>query len=502
MSREQLVVERARRAFQTGMSKPLKFRVHQLKNLHRFITERRKDIADAVKKDLNKTEHSTELFETLGLEGEIDVAVERLAEWAAPRPVEKSLLTILDEVYIQPEPLGVVLIIGAWNYPWAVTLQPLVAAIAAGNAAVVKPSEVSSHSAKVMEELLPLYLDKELYPVVCGGVSETQELLRQRFDHIFYTGNSTVGKLVMEAAARHLTPVTLELGGKSPCYIDKDVDLRVACRRITWGKFVNCGQTCIAPDYILCEPSIQNRVVEGIRQTLLEFYGPDPKSSPDYGRIINQRHFNHVMALLDGYTAALGGQSDSSQRYIAPTVVKDVPPHARLMQEEIFGPLLPIVTVSDIDDAIHFISEREKPLAIYVFSSNKKVIKRMLAETTSGGVTVNDVMMHYTLNSLPFGGVGQSGTGRYHGKHSFDQFSHHRACLVKSLGMERVNMPRYPPQNHQKARRVRLAMRTPLVDFSKGTYIWAVTASIVALGLLVTLTVILILAAGVSCTCW
>uniref|UniRef100_A0A8C7W6C3 Aldehyde dehydrogenase n=1 Tax=Oncorhynchus mykiss TaxID=8022 RepID=A0A8C7W6C3_ONCMY len=502
MSREQLVVERARRAFQTGMSKPLKFRVHQLKNLHRFITERRKDIADAVNKDLNKTEHSTELFETLGLEGEIDVAVERLAEWAAPRPVEKSLLTILDEVYIQPEPLGVVLIIGAWNYPWAVTLQPLVAAIAAGNAAVVKPSEVSSHSAKVMEELLPLYLDKELYPVVCGGVSETQELLRQRFDHIFYTGNSTVGKLVMEAAARHLTPVTLELGGKSPCYIDKDVDLRVACRRITWGKFVNCGQTCIAPDYILCEPSLQNRVVEGIRQTLLEFYGPDPKSSPDYGRIINQRHFNRVMALLDGYTAALGGQSDSSQRYIAPTVVKDVPPHARLMQEEIFGPLLPIVTVSDIDDAIHFINEREKPLALYVFSSIKKVIKRMLAETTSGGVTVNDVMMHYTLNSLPFGGVGQSGTGRYHGKHSFDQFSHHRACLVKSLGMERVNMPRYPPQNHQKARRVRLAMRTPLVDFSKGTYIWAVTASIVALGLLVALTVILILAAGVSCTCW
>uniref|UniRef100_A0A8C7JY60 Aldehyde dehydrogenase n=1 Tax=Oncorhynchus kisutch TaxID=8019 RepID=A0A8C7JY60_ONCKI len=468
---EMQVVQRARENFLAGRSRPLEFRVQQLKSLQRMITDRQGEIATALKQDINRSQYDTPLLELIGLENEISLAVSKLAQWAAPRPVEKSLLTISDQVYIQPEPLGVVLIIGAWNYPWALTLQPLVGAIAAGNAAVVKPSELSEYSASLL---------KELYPVVCGGVSETQELLRQRFDHIFYTGNSTVGKLVMEAAARHLTPVTLELGGKSPCYIDKDVDLRVACRRITWGKFVNCGQTCIAPDYILCEPSIQNRVVEGIRQTLLEFYGPDPKSSPDYGRIINQRHFNHVMALLDGYTAALGGQSDSSQRYIAPTVVKDVPPHARLMQEEIFGPLLPIVTVSDIDDAIHFISEREKPLAIYVFSSNKKVIKRMLAETTSGGVTVNDVMMHYTLNSLPFGGVGQSGTGRYHGKHTFDQLSHHRACLVKSLGMEEVNMVWYPPQNHQKARRVRLTMRTPLVDFSRKTYIWAVTATVFA----------------------
>uniref|UniRef100_A0A4W5PMF9 Aldehyde dehydrogenase 3 family, member A1 n=1 Tax=Hucho hucho TaxID=62062 RepID=A0A4W5PMF9_9TELE len=312
-------------------------------------------------------------------------AVSKLAQWAAPRPVERNLLTVLDQVYIQPEPLGVVLIIGAWNYPWALTLQPLVGAIAAGTNYII---------------LHPGFLENQ---AICVFFAE------------FFNPKGLLNVMRQQ--------------------------------RITWGKFVNCGQTCIAPDYILCEPSIQNRVVEGIRQTLLEFYGPDPKSSPDYGRIINQRHFNRVMALLEGYTATLGGQSDASQRYIAPTVVKDVPPQARLMQEEIFGPLLPIVTVSDIDDAIHFINEREKPLALYVFSSNKKVIKRMLAETTSGGVTVNDVIMHYTLNSLPFGGVGQSGTGRYHGKHTFDQFSHHRACLVKSLGMEEVNMARYPPQN-------------------------------------------------------
>uniref|UniRef100_A0A8K9WRQ2 Aldehyde dehydrogenase n=1 Tax=Oncorhynchus mykiss TaxID=8022 RepID=A0A8K9WRQ2_ONCMY len=446
MSREQLVVERARRAFQTGMSKPLKFRVHQLKNLHRFITERRKDIADAVNKDLNKVK----LFETLGLEGEIDVAVERLAEWAAPRPVEKSLLTILDEVYIQPEPLGVVLIIGAWNYPWAVTLQPLVAAIAAGNAAVVKPSEVSSHSAKVMEELLPLYLDKELYPVVCGGVSETQELLRQRFDHIFYTGNSTVGKLVMEAAARHLTPVTLELGGKSPCYIDKDVDLRVACRRITWGKFVNCGQTCIAPDYILCEPSIQDRVVEEIRKCITEFYTDDPKSFEDYGRIINQRHFQRVMSLLEGSTVAIGGDSDQSQCYIAPTVLKDVTGGSKVMQEEIFGPLLPIVTVSGVDEAIQFINEREKPLALYVFSPDNKLIRRVIAETSSGALVANDCLVHFTVSALPFGGVGNSGMGRYHSQHGFDQLSHLRACLIKKLNLEDANAMRYPPHTAKK----------------------------------------------------
>uniref|UniRef100_A0A3B4HAT7 Aldehyde dehydrogenase, dimeric NADP-preferring-like n=1 Tax=Pundamilia nyererei TaxID=303518 RepID=A0A3B4HAT7_9CICH len=355
-------VQRAREAFLSGRTRPLEFRLQQLHALQRMIAEKETEIATALKQDINRNE--------------IKLAIEKLGEWAAPRPAEKNLLTISDEVYIQPEPLGVVLIIGAWNYPWGLTLMPLVGAIAAGNAAVVKPSELSECSSLLLRALLPRYLDKDLYPVVTGSVSETQELLRLRFDHIVFTGSSTVAKLVMEAAARHLTPVTLELGGKSPCYIDKSCNIRVACRRITWGKFINCGQTCIAPDYILCEPCIQGRVVECIRQTLLE----------------------------------------------------------------IFGPVLPIVTVSDMDNAITFINEREKPLALYIFCSDKKAIKKMIAETTSGGVTVNDVMMHYTLNSLPFGGVGQSGMGRYHGKHTFEQLSHHRACMVRSLGMESVNL--------------------------------------------------------------
>ncbi|XP_078022991.1 aldehyde dehydrogenase family 3 member A2a isoform X4 [Epinephelus lanceolatus] len=450
MSREQLAVQLARKSFQTGKTKPLEFRVQQLKSLHRFITERRKDIADAVKKDLGKSEHGTELFETLGLEGEINLAIQKLAEWAAPRPVEKNLLTIADEVYVQPEPLGVVLIIGAWNYPWAVTLQPLVGAIAAGNAAVIKPSEVSSHSAKVMDELLPHYLDKDLYPVVTGGVSETQELLKQRFDHIFYTGNSTVGKLVMAAAARHLTPVTLELGGKSPCYIDKNCDIAVACRRITWGKFVNCGQTCIAPDFILCESSIQSQVVEEIKKCIKEFYTDNPETFEDYGRIINQRHFKRIMALTEGSTVAVGGDSDESQCYIAPTVLKDVTGKSKVMKEEIFGPLLPIITVNGVDEAIQFINEREKPLVIYIFSHDNKLIKRMIAETSSGALLANDCLVHFTVSALPFGGVGNSGMGCYHGRHSFDQLSHLRSCLIKQLKMEGVNNIRYPPHTAKK----------------------------------------------------
>ncbi|XP_048017040.1 aldehyde dehydrogenase family 3 member A2 [Megalobrama amblycephala] len=488
---EKQVVDGLRKAFQSGKSRPLQYRKQQLRALHRLITERQADIDQALKQDLNRNTYNNSLFELIGIENDIKLAESDMADWAAPQPVKKNLNSALDDVYIKPEPLGVVLIIGTWNYPWAMILQPLVGAIAAGNAAVLKPSELSEHSARLMKELLPLYLDKEMYQVVTGGVPETQELLKQRFDHIFYTGSSTVGKLVMEAAAHHLTPVTLELGGKSPCYIDKNCDIAVACRRITWGKFANCGQTCIAPDYILCEPSIQDRIVEEIQNTLQEFYQKDPKSSPDYCRIINTRHFDRVLALMNECTIALGGESDRSQCYIAPTVLRDVLPHFKIMQEEIFGPLLPIVTVNDLSEAIHFINTREKPLALYVFSSDKTVIKRMLTETTSGGVTVNDVLMHYTVDTLPFGGVGNSGMGRYHGRHTFDQLSHHRACLIKSFAMESLNDARYPPLTEARLRKAKYFLQHRLCSCS-GVCVWAVIATILAIGLLVGLIVVLI----------
>ncbi|NXD68023.1 AL3A2 dehydrogenase, partial [Eolophus roseicapillus] len=450
MERMQQVVRRARAAFNSGRSRALEFRMQQLKALKRMVQEKEKDILAAIRADLHKVWPNAYCHEILGLLGELALVMDKLKSWAAPQPVKKNLLTMRDEAYIFPEPLGVVLIIGAWNYPFVLVIQPLIGAIAAGNAVVVKPSEISENTSQLLADLLPQYLDPELYPVVTGGVSETTELLTQRFDHILYTGSSTVGKIVMAAAAKYLTPVTLELGGKSPCYIDTDCDLAVACRRITWGKYMNCGQTCIAPDYILCNPSIQSSVVENIKAALQEFYGEDVKSSPDYERIINKRHFRRILGLMEGQKIAYGGEVDEASCFIAPTILTDVSPESKVMEEEIFGPVLPIVTVNNVDEAIEFINCREKPLALYVFSNSKKLIKRVISETSSGGVTGNDVIMHYLLSTLPFGGVGNSGMGAYHGKHSFETFSHHRSCLIKDLKMESTNKLRYPPASQKK----------------------------------------------------
>ncbi|XP_054857630.1 aldehyde dehydrogenase family 3 member A2 isoform X2 [Eublepharis macularius] len=450
MEKIKLAVERARNAFNSGKTRPLEFRIQQLKALERMVKEKEKEITDALKADLSKNPLNTFTYEILTVLEEISLAVNKLPQWAAPKHVEKNLIVLMDEAYIHYEPLGVVLNIGAWNYPFVLIMQPLVGAIAAGNAVVVKPSEISEHTAKLFEELLPQYLDKDLYPVVNGGVPETTELLKQKFDHIIYTGNSTVGKIIMEAAAKHLTPVTLELGGKSPCYINKDCDVDVACRRITWGKYMNCGQTCIAPDYILCDPSIEGQVVEAIKKTLTEYYGEDVKKSPDYERIVNKRHFKRLMGLLEGQKITYGGEADEATCFIAPTILTDVNPDSKVMQEEIFGPILPIVTVKSTDEAIRFINQREKPLALYVFAKDKTIIKKMIAETSSGGVTANDVLMHFTLASMPFGGVGNSGMGAYHGRFSFETFSHKRSCLVRSLNMEAVNKIRYPPSSQKK----------------------------------------------------
>ncbi|XP_078404316.1 aldehyde dehydrogenase, dimeric NADP-preferring-like [Cetorhinus maximus] len=453
MEQIKLVVSGARAAYDQGKTRPLEFRIRQLKALERMLTEKKEEFLLALKKDLHKNEFSVEIFEIAGILKEIIVAMDKLPEWAAPEHVPKNMMTFMDTVYIHREPLGVVLIIGAWNYPLALVIQPLVGAIAAGNAAVLKPSEVSGNTAQLLGKLLPQYLDKDLYPVINGGVEETTEILKQQFDHIFFTGSTNIGRIVMEAAAKHLTPVTLELGGKSPCYIDSDCDLDVACRRIAWGRYSNCGQTCIAPDYILCDKSIQDEVVKKICTNIIEFYGNDPQKSPDYGRIVNQRHFKRLMSLLEGVNVVYGGQSDEEELYIAPTIVTDVDPDSRIMQEEIFGPLLPIVTADSADEAIGFINKRDKPLALYVFSHNKKLIKRMIAETSSGGVTANDCMIHYTVDTLPFGGVGASGIGAYHGKFGFETFSHRRACVLKSLGFEKMNGVRYAPATDSKQKR-------------------------------------------------
>ncbi|XP_049494028.1 aldehyde dehydrogenase family 3 member A2 isoform X1 [Panthera uncia] len=443
-------IQRVRDAFASGRSRPLRFRLQQLEALRRMVQEREKDILEAIAADLCKSELNAYSQEVITVLGELDLVLENLPEWVAAKPAKKNLFTMLDEAYIHSEPLGVVLIIGAWNYPFVLTIQPLIGAIAAGNAVIIKPSELCEKTATILAQLLPQYLDQDLYVVISGGVEETTELLKQRFDHILYTGSTAVGKIVMEAAAKHLTPVTLELGGKSPCYVDRDCDLDVACRRIAWGKYMNCGQTCIAPDYVLCEPSLQNQIVQKIKETVKEFYGENIKESPDYERIINLRHFKRIQSLLEGQKIAFGGETDEATRYIAPTILTDVDPETKVMQEEIFGPILPIVPVRNADEAIKFINNREKPLAFYIFSHNEKLIRRMIDSTSSGGVTANDVIMHFMLSSLPFGGVGSSGMGAYHGKHSFDTFSHQRPCLLKTLKREGPNKLRYPPNSQSK----------------------------------------------------
>ncbi|XP_010841482.1 PREDICTED: aldehyde dehydrogenase, dimeric NADP-preferring [Bison bison bison] len=410
------VVQRARAAFNSGRTRPLQFRVQQLEGLRRLIREREKDLVGALAADLHKNEWTAYYEEIVYVLEEIDYMIRKLPEWAADEPVEKTPHTQQDEAYIHSEPLGVVLIIGSWNYPFNLTIQPMVGAIAAGNAVVLKPSELSENTASLLATILPQYLDQDLYPVINGGVAETTEVLKERFDHILFTGSTAVGRVVMMAAAKHLTPVTLELGGKNPCYVDKDCDLDIACRRIAWGKFMNSGQTCVAPDYILCDPSIQSQVVEKLKKSLKEFYGEDAKKSRDYGRIINSRHFQRVMGLLEGQKVAYGGTGDATTRYIAPTILTDVDPQSPVMQEEVFGPVLPIMCVRSLEEAIQFITQREKPLALYVFSPNDKVIKKMIAETSSGGVTANDVVVHITVHSLPYGGVGDSGMGSYHGR--------------------------------------------------------------------------------------
>ncbi|EHB12721.1 Aldehyde dehydrogenase family 3 member B2 [Heterocephalus glaber] len=373
-------------------------------------------------------------------------------------PASTNLLTKMDCAFIRKEPFGLVLIIGPWNYPVNLTLVPLVGAIAAGNCVILKPSEKSKGTEKVLAEVLPQYLNQSCFAVVVGGPEETQKLLEHKFDYIFFTGNPRVGKIVMAAAAKHLTPVTLELGGKNPCYVDDNCDPQTVANRLAWFRYFNMGQTCVAPDYVLCSPDMQERLLPALQNAITRFYGDDPQNSPNLGRIINQKHFKRLQELLSCGRVAIGGQSDESNLYIAPTVLVDVQETDKVMQEEVFGPILPLMTVRSLDEAIDFINRREKPLALYAFSNNSQVVSQVLDRTSSGNFGGNDGFLYMTLLSLPFGGVGKSGTGRYHGKFSFNTFSNHRACLISPSGLEKLNEIRYPPYSSQAQKLLRWAM--------------------------------------------
>lgn len=453
-------LQRLREAFSSGRTRPAEFRASQLKGLDRFLQHHKQRLQEALMQDLHKSAFESEVSEITISQGEINLAIRNLQAWMKDEKVPRNLATQLDTAFIRKEPFGIVLIIAPWNYPLNLTLVPLVGALAAGNCVVLKPSEVSKNTEKILVEMLPQYLDQSCFAVVLGGPEETERLLEHKFDYIFFTGSPRVGKIVMAAAAKHLTPVTLELGGKNPCYVDDNCDPKTVAKRVALFRYFNAGQTCVAPDYVLCSPDMQERLVPALQRAITRFYGENPKASPDLGRIIDEKHFQRLRGLLGCGRVAVGGQSEESDRYIAPTVLVDVQETEPVMQEEIFGPILPIVTVKNLDEAIAFINRREKPLALYAFSRSQQVVREVLARTSSGGFCGNDGFMHLVLTSLPFGGVGASGMGSYHGKFSFDTFSHRRACLLRSPGMEKMNSVRYPPYSPRKLRVLLVAMKS------------------------------------------
>ncbi|MFE7118971.1 aldehyde dehydrogenase family protein [Streptomyces sp. NPDC057654] len=434
------LVGRLRAAFRTGRTKPLDWRVRQLTRLRDLLTENREAIADAVHADLHKPHAETYAAEVDFTVREIDHTLENLPEWLSPQPLAAGALTGLPDgstAGTRYEPLGTVLVIAPWNYPVQLLLAPLAGALAAGNAVLLKPSEVTPATSAAMAALVPRYLDPDAVAVVEGGVPETTALLAQRYDHIFYTGNGAVGRIVMRAAAEHLTPVTLELGGKSPVFVDRDLDaatVAAVAARLAGAKFRNAGQTCVAPDYVLTDPKTAPALVRALGEAVAELFGADPQSSPAYGRIVNQRHFDRVAALLGSGTTAFGGRTDRDDLYIEPTALTGVRPDEPVMLEEIFGPVLPVLTVSGLDEAIEFINDRDKPLALYGFTEDDTTRRRLADETSSGGLGFGLPMAHLRVSELPFGGVGESGLGSYHGPYSIATFSHRKARLDVPLG--------------------------------------------------------------------
>jgi acyl-CoA reductase-like NAD-dependent aldehyde dehydrogenase len=449
-SRIRDVIEAQRQFFATGKTKDLDFRIEQLQRLKQAVIDSQELVLDALNQDLKKSEVEAYLTE-VGVIREINYVLKHLKSWAKPQTVARPLDQFPSVARIYPDPLGVVLIVSPWNYPFQLTISPLLGAIAAGNCVTLKPSEISPHTSRLVAELIRKTFDPSYIAVVEGGVEVSQELLSQKFDHIFFTGGTQVGRIVMEAAAKHLTPVTLELGGKSPCIVETDIDLPTACKRIVWGKFINAGQTCIAPDYLLVNRRIKRDLLVGIERTITEFYGQNPANNPDYGRIINDKQFERLRGLLQDRDGEIlvGGQTNAGDRYIAPTVLDGVSLTSPIMQEEIFGPILPVLEYDKLDQAIAIINQRPKPLALYLFSNDKQQQQQVLRETSSGGVCLNDTIMHLGVSELPFGGVGNSGMGAYHGKASFDTFSHRKSVLKKSFHFD-LNF-RYPPYKNKLA---------------------------------------------------
>ena len=441
--------------FRTGETRDIEFRISKLKRLKKAIKIYEQKVLDALKEDLGKPEQEGFFSEVGGIYASIDLFVKNLAKWTKPKSVNTPIVQY-GESYIEYEPYGSVLIIVPFNYPFQLAMEPLIGAIASGNTAVVKPSELAPETEKVISDIIREAFDESHVASVCGGVDVITKLLSLRFDYIFFTGSVCVGKIVMEAAAKNLTPITLELGGKSPIFIDKSFDIKLAAKRIAWGKFLNNGQTCIAPDYVLVHESKKSALIEELKNVIYEHYGENIKENPDYGRIINEKQAVRLAGILekDKDYIVFGGDFDVDQRYIAPSLL-DLGKlgdarvsESAAMEDEIFGPILPIISYENLDEAVDRVRDGEKPLAMYIFSRDKVYIDSIKNRISCGNITINDTVKHVSIGSLPFGGVGHSGIGSYHGKYSIENFSHRRGVYRNKA---KFNIKQIAPPYNDKA---------------------------------------------------
>ena len=451
------LVTRQRSYFQSGATLPVSARLAALRRLYNAISSHEKEIRRALQKDLGKSGFESYMCETGMVLEEISYMLKHTRKFAREQRVHTPLAQFCSRSYKKPSPYGVTLIMSPWNYPFMLTLSPLADALAAGNTAVVKPSAYSPYTSEVLLSILTECFDPKYVAVVTGGRAENTCLLREHFDYIFFTGSQAVGKEVMRSAAEHLTPVTLELGGKSPCIVDQTADIRLAARRIVFGKYLNCGQTCVAPDYVYCHRSVKDQLIKEVQKQIRRQYGKQPLHSSDYGKIINEKHFNRILGLIDEKKVVHGGGSDRSTLRIEPTVMDNVTFSDAVMQEEIFGPVMPILVFDSLDEVIRRINSMPHPLALYIFTSDKKAARKVTARCGFGGGCINDTIIHLATSEMGFGGFGESGMGAYHGKTGFDTFTHYKSIVDKKTW---IDLPmRYQPYRKGDEKLVRFFLK-------------------------------------------
>jgi len=422
--------------FNSQQTKDLNFRLSVLKQLKNEIINSEFKVYEALKKDFNKSHFETFISEYGLVISSLNLVIKRLKKWAKPKRVKSSILTFPSKDYILKEPFGTVLVIGPWNYPFLLSLEPVIMAIAAGNTVVLKPSELTKHTSALVSKIIQSTCNMSLAFSIEGGIDISTKLLNEKWDYIFFTGSTKVGKIVAKAAAKHLTPITLELGGKSPCIIDGSVNLKLVAKRLVWGKFLNGGQTCIAPDYVVVKSNFKDKLVKAIKEEIKKAYGENPKKSNDFPRIINSKNHERISKLIKKETIIFGGEIDKEENYISPTLIDNPESNSSIMTEEIFGPVLPILSYNSEKDIEQIILNLEKPLAFYIFSKENGFIRKMITKFSFGGGVINDTLVHFGNKNLPFGGIGSSGMGRYHGKFGFDTFSHNKAILKRGTWID------------------------------------------------------------------